>query len=168
MGPGSWFSEVFGYEPRHIYTAASLAEQDGDRLRALRGERLVRSFVVWDVREREWFRDGPAILDFGVTRFEIAGFKDYLCVSWDSIDVTRPIDWDDDEHALEWRANALPELHRMCGRTIDAVRIVEYQGALSGVQFCSGSVGVELFNTLDELEVADAFPPDPAVVRRDV
>lgn len=169
------FLGVLGYAPRHFDSRAALLAEYGVRLRALRGRRLRRSFAVWE-RERwsawrarlsrhrldAWFCDGPVILDFGVTRLELAGFKFHLCVSWDLIDVAEPIEWDG---RLEWREDALRELAQLRNRTIDTIRVVEYQGLLNGLQFCSGSDCVELFNALDELGITDAPEPDPDTVR---
>jgi hypothetical protein len=169
------FLGVLGYAPRHFDSRAALLAEYGVRLRALRGRRLRRSFAVWE-RERwsawrarlsrhrldAWFCDGPVILDFGVTRLELAGFKFHLCVSWDLIDVAEPIEWDG---RLEWREDALHELAQLRNRTIDTIRVVEYQGLLNGLQFCSGSDCVELFNALDELGITDAPEPDPDTVR---
>jgi hypothetical protein len=169
------FLGVLGYAPRHFDSCAALLAEHGDRLRALRGQRLRRSFAVWErgrwsalraqvPRHRldAWFCDGPVILDFGVTRLELAAFKFHLCVSWNLIDVAEPIEW---SRGLEWREDALRELARLRNRTIDTIRIVEYQGMLNGLQFCSGSECVELFNALDELGITDAPDKDPNTVR---
>lgn len=102
------------------------------------------------------------ILDFGVTRLELAGFKFHLCVSWDLIDIAEPIEWGG---RLEWREDALRELAQLRNRTIDTIRVVEYQGLLNGRQFCSGFECVELFNALDELGITDAPEPDSDTVR---
>jgi hypothetical protein len=144
------FLGVLGYAPRHYDSAAALMEEHGDRLRALHGKRLDRSFVVWEPDEIEepWFVDGPLILDFGDTRLEMAAFKMHLCVGWDLIDVAEPIVWGD--FRLEWREDALPELARLSGRIIDEVRLVEYEGMLNGVQLVAGDARAEVFNALDE------------------
>jgi hypothetical protein len=42
---------VLGYAPRHFDSRTALLAEYGDRLRALRGQRLRRSFAVWE-RER--------------------------------------------------------------------------------------------------------------------
>jgi hypothetical protein len=173
------FLGVLGYAPRHFDSRAALLAEYGDRLHALRGERLRRSFAVWErgmwaalraglPRHRldAWFCDAPVILDFGVTRLELAGFKFHLCVSWDLIDVTEAIDWGD--LRLEWREDPLRELARLRERTIDMVRVVEYQGALSGLQFCSGTECVELYNALDELGITDAPESNADTVRAEV
>ena len=162
------FLGVLGYAPRHYDSAEALLREHGDRLRALRGRRLERSFAVWEPDEAEepWFVDGPLILDFGDTRLEMAAFKMHLCVGWDLIDVAEPIDWGDFQ--LEWREDALPELARLSGRTIDAVRLVSYQGMLSGVQLVAGEATVEVFNALDEWGITGAAEPDPETTRVDV
>ena len=95
------FLGLLGYAPTHVETREALLAGCGDRLRALRGQRLQRSFAVWErgLRARlsrhrldAWFTDAPVILDFGVTRLELAAFKTHLCVSWDLIDVAAPIE----------------------------------------------------------------------------
>jgi hypothetical protein len=174
------FLGVRRYAPRHFGSREALLAEYGERLRALRGQRLRRSYAIWE-RGRwspwrpwwpghhwdAWFCDGPVILDFGVTRVELAGFKFNLCVSWDLIDVAEPIEWDD--LRLEWREDALSELARLRDRTIDTVRIVDHQvWGVSGLQFCSGRECVELFNALDELGITDAPEPDPDIVRLEV
>lgn len=107
------------------------------------------------------------ILDLGVTRLELAGFKFNLCVSFDLIDVAEPVEWDD--LRLDWREDALPELARLRDRTIDTVRIVEdREWEVNGLQFCSGHQCVEIFNALDELGITDAPEPDPDIVRVDI
>jgi hypothetical protein len=173
------FLGVLGYAPRHFDSSAALLADCGDRLRALRGQRLRRSFAVWEggvgsaLRARlprhrlePWFCDAPVILDFGVTRLELAGFKFHLCVSWDLIDVADPIEWGD--FRLEWREDAHRELARLRDRTIETVRLVEYQGTLNGMQFCSGPDCVEVFNALDELGITDAPESDPEATRVEV
>jgi hypothetical protein len=173
------FLGLLGYAPRHFDSAAALLDENGDRLRALRGERLRRSFAVWEggvrsallarlrrQRLHAWFRDAPVILDFGVTRLELAAFKFHLCVSWDLIDVAEPIDWGDIR--LEWREDPLDELAALRDRIIDAIRLVEYQGMLNGVQFCAGRGCAELFNALDELGITDAPRADGETARLDV
>ena len=90
----------------------------------------------------------------------------HLCVGWDLIDVAEPIDWGDVR--LEWREDALPELARLSGRTIDAVRLVSYQGMLNGVQLVAGDAAVEVFNALDEWGITGAPEPDPETTRVDV
>ena len=170
------FLGVLGYAPRHVETREALLAECGDRLRALRGQRLERSFAVWERGLRStltarlprhrldaWFTDAPVILDFGVTRLELAAFKTHLCVSWDLIDVADPIDWAD--FRLEWREDPLRELARLRGHTIDTIRVIEYQGALNGLQFCSGPVCAELFNALDELGISDGSEPEPGARR---
>ena len=172
------FLGLLGYAPRHYESAEALLDENGDRLRALRGQRLRRSFAVWlggvmpalqarlrRQRSYAWFTDAPVILDFGVARLELAAFKDHICVSWDLIDVTEPIDWYGGDLRLDWRENALGELVALRGCTIDAIRIVEYRGMLNGIQFCSGERCAELFNALDELGITDAPESEAENVR---
>lgn len=148
------FLGLSGYCPRHVTTVAELLEHDGERLRALKGERLVRSFAMWDTGGDRWFKDGPVVLDVGPACLEVAAFKLHLCVSWDQVDVGHGIDWyGGSVFRLGWRTDALSALRTFAGHVIDEVIAVEYRGALNGIAFRSERRYVELFNALDELGV---------------
>jgi hypothetical protein len=159
------FLGVAAYSPAHCETLSDLPEADRSQLRALRGQRLVRSWAMWETVESAWFRDGPLILEFQDRRLEIAAFKLHICLSWGAIDVQKEVVWyEGSSFHLAWRESALDPLNALRD-PIDEVLAVEYRGGLNGLAFRAGDAYAEVFNALDELGLADTPEDDPEVSR---
>ncbi len=162
---GSRFLGVSGYRPAHIETLEDLSAADWERLRALRGQRLVRSWTMWDAAEDVWFTDGPLVLEFEHHQLEIAAFKTHICLSWGAIDVREDVVWfEGSMFELGWKEGALGPLNALKD-PVDEVLAVQYRGGMHGVAFRAGDAYAELFNAFDELGLADAREPDPEVTR---
>jgi hypothetical protein len=165
VGAGPRFLGVAGYSPAHIETLGDLPDDDRRQLRALRGQRLIRSWAMWDADEDAWFPDGPVILELEDRRLELAAFKLHICLSWSTIDVQQDVIWcEGSTFQLGWREGALDPLNALRD-PLDDVLAVEYRGALNGFAFRAGGAYAEVFNALDELGVADAPGGDPDVSR---
>ena len=155
MAEAERFLGVAGYRPDHVHTAAELGPHR-DRLRSLVGTTLRGSLAMWDAGDDEWFTDGPLILQFDDLALEVAAFQVHLCVSWNSIDVDRDIEWvPGSTFELEWRRDALAPIEALRGRAIEALSLVEYLGGLNGFGLRAGEAYVEVFNALDELGLRD-------------
>ncbi|MFM9373715.1 hypothetical protein [Streptomyces sp. Da 82-17] len=155
---------IDGYRPSWSHGRDEVLRQHADRLRNLAGRPLTNAWLVWDVEDDEWFPDCPVVLDFAGERVEINHHKfDDLSLTWNTIDLDRPVDWPGFE--LAWRPEPLPELRPLRGRTLDRVELLEWTGRdlaqgnvdLSFV-FAAGRLTV--FNALDENGLT-CTPPDP-------
>jgi hypothetical protein len=169
------FLGVPGYRPQFLAAPDHIGEEDRARLRALRGQRLVRSWAVWfewtvlerngRVRRKEsgWLQVGPLILEFETARLELAAWKTDTCLSWDTIDIAQGVHWggEDDDSRTWWRADALEPLTALRD-PLDEVLIVDWYAAL-GFGFRAGTALALVFNAGDELGLSDA--PDSPHVR---
>ncbi len=121
---------------------------------------------MWESVDDDWFVDGPLILEFDEIRLEVAAFKVHLCISWNSIDVARDIEWvPGSTFQLSWREGALAALEPLRGRPVDELSLLAYRGGLSGLAFRAGDAYAEIFNALDELGLRDTVAEDPEIVR---
>lgn len=154
---------IGGYRPCWLVGAA-VAAAHGDRLRALAGRSLTRAWLVWDVRDDEWFADCPVLLDFDGEQVEVNHFKfDELSITWNTVDPTAPVRWPGSEFELRWRHDAHPGLDALRGQRLRGVDLLE-RTTPSGVVGCVDVLfrfdGAELtvLNALDEngLHVASA------------
>jgi hypothetical protein len=162
------FLGVAGYRPHHVHTVGELSDHR-ERLRSLVGRTFTGSVAMWDTADDEWFIDGPLILRFEEVRLELAAFKIHMCVSWNSIDLDREIEWSPGStFELAWREGALPALEALRGRSVDEVSVVEYRGGFNGLAFRAGDAYAEVYNALDELGLKDTIEPDAEVTRTPV
>jgi hypothetical protein len=154
--------------------SAVLGAEDRARLRALRGQRLVRSWAIWgewtfrepDGRvgiESGWYEDTPVILEFETTRLELAQWKMQLCLSWDTIDIAQGVDWSDAPHAnfwcsrTWWQPDGLEPLAALRD-PLDEVLTVDGDDGL-GFGFRAGTALALVFEFGDELNVSDVASP---------
>lgn len=160
---------VPGYRPRWLTGVRAIAAAHGDRLRALVGRTLTRTWLVCDARTGAWMADWPVVICFEDDRIEISHQKfDELSLTWGSIDLSRPIDWPPDwEQAPVWTADPLAGLPALRGQPLRSVALLERSGA--DHDLANGSVAVHLafpegqltvFNGLDENSI-DLDPPSP-------
>ena len=152
---GDVFLGIRGYEPQHVELGADLSADDRHRLRGLVGRELVASWAVWDVKDDEWFVDAPVVLDFG-DRLEVAAFKTHLCLSWNAIDVSEPLDWYGTPFDLRWRRDPLPAVSALLDRPVTAVALLQHGNSVHGLALTAGNAYLELYNALDELGASNA------------
>lgn len=152
---------VPGYEPQWLNAADAVVAAHATRLSSLVGLPLRQTWVMWTAQYDSFWADGPVVLDFG-SRLEVAHQKlDEVSITWDSIDLARPLDWyGADELALTWRRDAPPNLAELTGRTCTGVQILvwdadpedfAYGTVAVGVAF--GSTHLVIANGLDEVEL---------------
>jgi hypothetical protein len=129
--------------PQLLAAPDDIGEEDRARLRALRGQRLLRSWAVWAewtvwepngrVRRKEsaWLKDGRLILEFETARLELAAWKTETCLSWDTIDIAQGMHWGDEDNDFRtwWRVDALEPLTALRD-PLDEVLAVEWYDAL--------------------------------------
>jgi hypothetical protein len=176
------FLGVPGYRPQRLAAPNDIGEEDRARLRALRGQRLVRSWAVWEewtLRERNgrvrrkvsgWNEDGPLILDFETARLELAAWEFETCLSWDTIDIAQGVHSGDDDCRTWWRAVSRGELGRhhalrlltALRDPLDEVLIVEWDEGF-GFGFRAGTAFALVFTTYDELGLSDKPGSSPDV-----
>ncbi|MFF4272832.1 hypothetical protein [Streptomyces sp. NPDC001536] len=155
---------VEGYEPRWLRGRGAVVREHGDRLAALAGRPLTRVWMVWDLREDEWFGDCPVLFDFDGEQVEVNHWKlDEISLTWNTVDPGRPVRWTD--FALEWRAEPLPAPAAVRGLPLRRVELLTWTGkdAAEGnvdVSFVFPDARVTVFNALDENGISFA-PPSP-------
>jgi len=121
---------------------------------------------MWEIADDYWFTDGPLILQFDDISLEVAAFKLHVCVSWNSIDVDREIEWlPGSTFRLAWREGALAALDALRGRPVEDIRLVEHRGGFNGLGFRAGDAYAEVFNAFDELGLQDTIEHDAEVTR---
>ncbi|MEV4140492.1 hypothetical protein AB0J72_51050 [Dactylosporangium sp. NPDC049742] len=159
---------IQGYRPRWRNGRDSIVTAHGARLAGLGGLTLRHVWLVWDLDDDEWFADAPVLLDFGAEQVEIDHQKfDDLSITWNTIDPHQAIE--DPGFRLAWRAEPLPPLTELPGRTLDHVELLEWTGG----DMADGSVAVGLdlgqtwlvvYNALDENGL-EHHPPGPSYRR---
>ncbi|MBK7977983.1 MAG: hypothetical protein IPK07_33610, partial [Deltaproteobacteria bacterium] len=78
---------------------------------------------------------------------------DEISLTWNTIDLSRPIRWSSSEMDLVWRGDGLAALARHCG-----ARVLDAQVALdpNGIAITLESGELRIFNALDEVGVSAA------------
>ncbi|WPO76678.1 hypothetical protein [Streptomyces sp. KN37] len=85
---------IAGYRPAWLGDRSGVVQEHGHRLRGLAGRTLTRVWVVWDLRDDEWFCDCPVLFGFDGQQVEINHQKlGGLSLTWDMIDPTHPVRW---------------------------------------------------------------------------
>ncbi|MEU8677613.1 hypothetical protein [Streptomyces sp. NPDC048560] len=154
---------IEGYRPQWLNSHSDLSAGHGRRLRGLIGRPLTRVWLVWDVRDDEWFSDCPVLLDFAGEQVEINHHKfDDLSVTWNTVDPHQPVLWPGFD--LRWRHDTHSELSALQGHILQDVELLEWTGS----DVAAGSVAVSfrfshsrltVANSLDENELTFG-PPD--------
>ncbi|MFD5322800.1 hypothetical protein [Streptomyces sp. NPDC127092] len=155
---------IAGYQPTWLNRRSDITREHGQRLRGLVGRTLTRVWMVWDLQADEWFCDCPVLFDFEGEQVEINHHKfDDLSVTWNTVDPGRPVRWPDFD--LQWRAEPLPELRALQGRSLTGVELLEWTGR----DLAQGNVDVSLVFTTGRVTVFNALdenglrftPPGP-------
>lgn len=145
---------IEGYQPVWLDRRSDVAREHGQRLSGLAGRTLTRVWIVWDMQDDEWFSDCPVLFDFDGEQVEVNHQKlDELSVTWNTIDTRRPVHWPG--FRLQWRPEALPELHALRGLSLKEVELLEWTGADVArgnidVSFVFEQKRATVFNALDE------------------
>ena len=117
------------YTPDYIDSTTELIRQKAGILKALIGQELSSSFLVWDTEENEWFWDGPVILIFGNTQLELCCNKlEEISITSNTVNIhEKPhIDWDPDGN-YKWRENSLEEINSVLGNKLENIYVVEFE-----------------------------------------
>ena len=161
--PGVFDFGIDGYRPHWLNDRAAVLAGHGERLRALIGRPLTRTWLVWDVQDEVWFPDCPVLLDFAGVQVEVNHQKfDDLSISWNTIHPHRPVRWPDFD--LRWRADPLPELRALRGRTLRDLELLAWAGddlarGTLALSFRFPDARLTVVNALDENGLAFG-PPD--------
>ncbi|MFE9134479.1 hypothetical protein [Streptomyces sp. NPDC007355] len=153
---------IAGYQPAWLVGRSEVARAQGNRLRGLAGRTLTSVWMVWDLRDDEWFCDCPVLFDFDGEQVEINHHKlDDLSLTWNMIDPTRPVRWPGFD--LQWRPAPLPELQDLRGLPLKGVELLEWTGedVAQGnvdISFVFDTGRVTVFNALDENGVSFDAP----------
>ncbi|MGW3039273.1 hypothetical protein ACWC9T_04300 [Kitasatospora sp. NPDC001159] len=152
------------YRPQWLNGLSAVAASQGQRLRTLIGRSLTRAWLAWDVRDDEWFADGPVLLDFDGEQVEVNHYKlDDLAITWNTIDPHEPARWPGFD--VRWRHEAYPELWSLQGQVLRDLELLEWTGSdlargTVAVSFVFSEARLTVFNALDENGL-DFGPPDP-------
>lgn len=156
---------IAGYRPAWLNGRGDVAQGHGHRLRGLAGRTLTSAWVVWDLRDDEWFCDCPMLFDFDGQQVEINHHKlGDLSLTWNMIDPTSPVRWPGFD--LQWRPEPFPELQALRGLPLKAAELLVWTGrdAARGnvdISFAFETGRVTVFNALDENGIS-FDPPGPS------
>jgi hypothetical protein len=111
-----------GWSPRWLPAPEQLDLQRS-RLLALRGHRVVETWLAWMVDQDSWFADLPVVLRIDDGRqLEVSWQKfDELSITWSTVDVSSG-----PGVGTTWRSRAHDALRAVTGRTIVAVSRTEH------------------------------------------
>jgi hypothetical protein len=144
------------YRPTWLAGGASIDIVHGERLRALAGSVVHHVWLVWDLEEDVWFRDTPVLVEVGGTTVSVDHQKfDELCLTWNVLDPSRPIEWSGG--SLAWCPDPLPELKHLLDQKVRSVDLLEWCGdqddmanGMAAIGFTLESTHLTIFNALDE------------------
>ncbi|WP_069461881.1 hypothetical protein [Actinacidiphila rubida] len=143
-----------GYQPAWLDSRGDVVQEHGHRLRGLAGRTLTRVWMVWNLRDDEWFCDCPVLFDFDGQQVEINHHKlGDVSLTWNTIDPTCPVRWPGFD--LQWRPEPFPGLHALRGLPLRVAELLEWTSrdvALGNVDisFAFETGRVTVFNAIDE------------------
>ena len=121
---------IESFQPTFCTSPDELISLTGEKLRLIIGQPVTRNWVLWNSQFDQWWCEWPVILATQDRQLEICVLNDdQLAVSWDSIDLSKPLFPNSDgagDH-LFWKEDALPELANVKGQSIRELRIIEYR-----------------------------------------
>ncbi|MEV0890134.1 hypothetical protein [Promicromonospora sp. MEB111] len=152
----SWYFGIEHYKTEYQHGLDAITARHGDRLDALAGRVLRRTWVLWDAEDDSWFSDAPVLFDFGNEQLEIQHYKfDELSITWNTIDARSAVRWPESE--LVWSDDALAGLSHLHGQRVLAGQLLEWRGPDPDLANGMVAVGVVLengrvlvYNALDE------------------
>ncbi|MFI6650383.1 hypothetical protein ACIBI8_22540 [Streptomyces sp. NPDC050529] len=114
---------IAGYRPTWLDGRSDVVRRHGNRLRGLAGRTLTRVWMVWDLRDDEWFSDCPVLFDFDGEQVEINHHRlGDLSLTWNMIDPTRAVRWPGFD--LQWRPEPLPEVQALRGLPLKGAELL--------------------------------------------
>lgn len=148
---------IDGYRPNWLTGLPALTTAHGERLRALTGRLLTRTWLMWEHVADEWFADGPVLLDFEGEQLEVNHQKfDELSLTWNTIDPSRTPVWPGETtFRLSWRDDVPADLVALVGQTVQAAELRPWVGPKR--DFANGMVEVHLALTRGEMTVTNAL-----------
>jgi len=167
-------------ELEYIDSTQELVKQKSPILKEIIGQKLLASYVVWDIEEDEWFTDGVVVFEFEKLRLELCCNKmEEISVKFNSIDLLKkPYIYWDSNGPYEWRKNAISEVNEVIGNKLEKLRIVEaefcswpmgeHYGSpnmvctwiLNGINFYFSNGYFAFFNALDENDITNDVERD--------
>lgn len=168
------FLEISGYEPKWISDPGHFCSRHEEAFGTLLGQRVGNTWTLWDTANDEHLADAPVILAFGsAEQVEVCCWKsDELSVTYNTIDVSRSVEWPGPRH-FEWRRNALVPLAAIVGSTLHSVNLIEIELVIVGTAWCLGGLEfsfddstLAIFNGLDDTQVAEGLDPGPGWRKR--
>jgi len=156
-----------------VSTLPELLDQHAQQLAALVGQRLVQTWIPWDLAEQTRFVDESIVLVFSESALSVAFSKlSDVMLSWDGACLDRPpatvADWSFGFN-LEWRQPTDGPLSAVAGSTLTVVEALEQRvdfksvgspgpansvWMLNGLRFWFDKHVLEIFNALDETGIA--------------
>lgn len=118
--------DVSGWQPNWL-TARDQLRAHAVVLKELRGQRITRTWMVWDNQHDRWLADLPVIVSFDDGhQLEVCWQKfDDLSIIWNTINVElTPIAWV--TWPLTWRTSGHPALGLVAGDTLTDVAGTEH------------------------------------------
>ena len=167
-------------ELEYIDSTQELVKQKSPILKEIIGQKLLASYVVWDIEEDEWFTDGVVVFEFEKLRLELCCNKmEEISVKFNSIDLLKkPYIYWDSNGPYEWRKNAISEVNEVIGNKLEKLRIVEAEFCswpssesygtpnmvctwiLNGINFYFSNGYFAFFNALDENGITNEVERD--------
>ncbi|WP_060905601.1 hypothetical protein [Streptomyces scabiei] len=143
---------IENYRPQWLNGRPAVVAGHGQQLRALIGRPLTHAWLVWDVRDDEWFSDCPVLLDFTGEQVEISHQKfDDLSITWNTVDPHQSVQWPDFD--LKWRHDVRPDLHALQDQILQDVELLEWTGS----DMAQGTVAVSFRFPHSQLTIANAL-----------
>ncbi|MEU8381402.1 hypothetical protein [Streptosporangium sp. NPDC048865] len=161
---------IAGYKPVWLRGRSAVFAAHGRRLALLKGRRLTRALLVWDLDESAWFCDGLVLLDFEGEQVEIVHHKfDEISITWNTVDPAQPLNWAGQAFRLAWRGDTPDELAALAGQRLHALELLEWDGedlakGMVAVSFVFPDGRVTIYNALDENGMEFGLP-DPRYTR---
>ncbi|MFI6874538.1 hypothetical protein ACIBL6_13945 [Streptomyces sp. NPDC050400] len=153
---------IADYRPEWRSGYSAVLESSGVRLRRLISRPLTHAWLVWDLRDDEWFTDCPVLLDFDGEQVEVNHFKfDDLSITWNTISPHKPVRWPG--FGLQWRHDMRPDLCALQGQLLQDIELLEWAGDdlardTVAVSFAFPETSLTIFNALDENGLAIGLP----------
>lgn len=129
------------YKPNFHTSAKEFKNEFEQILFGLIGKKIVRFWLMWDVKENEWLADGPVILEIDGKRFEFTVYQiAEFSLTISSFELSDKLDWygSGNEIPLIWKENGNAELTKNLDKRIIGINILTYTmqtELLTGIEF---------------------------------
>ncbi len=169
------FLGISGYRPDWVSDPEHLVRHHASALGAMLHSELAAIWVLWDTTDEERYADAPVIIQFAAgPRVEICCWRfDEVSVTYDSIDVGKPVRWDGEPRTFEWRRDALSPFSSLIGSHLRSVDLVENELVLGDSTWCLGGLefgfeiaSLAIYNGLDDTQMAVDLEPGVGLRKR--